>query len=151
MKIQTRYFGEVEYGEEEPLHFSSGLFGFEQETEFLLIPFEENSMLYSLQSVKTPQLSFILLHPFSLAPEYAPVLQAEELEKLGVGKSEDLYYYVLCALRRPVSSSTVNMRCPVAVNPDTREALQVILEEGPWQMRHPLSEFEQRKGGAGPC
>ena len=151
MKIQTRYFGEVEYSEEEVLHFPAGLFGFEEETGFLLIPFEENSALYSLQSVATPQLSFILLHPFSLAPDYAPVLQAEELRTLGVQKSEDLYYYVLCAMRRPVSSSTVNMRCPIAVNPDSREAVQVILEEGPWNMRHPLSEFEQRKGGTSPC
>ena len=30
MKIQTRYFGEVEIGDEKIVHFDKGLFGFEE-------------------------------------------------------------------------------------------------------------------------
>ena len=150
LKIETRYFGEITYGEEELIRFPGGLFGFEDEHEYLLLSFEEGGILYSLQSVKTPYLSFTLTHPFSLCSSYAPVLQPEELKSLGVGKSEDLYYYVLCVVRDPVSQSTVNMRCPVAINPDTHVAMQVILEDTSWQMRHPLEEFTGKRGGA-PC
>ena len=145
MKIQTNYFGEVEYSQEEVVMFSEGLYGFEEEKEYLLIPFEGSSILYSLQSVKTPMLSFILVHPFSLDPGYAPVLQPEELKTLKVEKSEDLYYYVLCSLKKPSSESTVNMRCPVAINPDTKAAMQVVLEDDRWQMRQRLAEFEGPK------
>ena len=148
MKTETKYFGEVEFEKEDILRFRKGLFGFEDEREFLVIPFSENGTLYSLQSVATPQLSFVLMHPFSLDPGYAPVLQAEELAELKAEKSEDLYYYVLCAVKKPVSESTVNMKCPVAINPDTREAMQVILESRDWQMRHRLSEFEAKRGAA---
>lgn len=150
MKTETKYFGEIEYEPEDVLRFRRGLFGFEEETEFLLLPFSENGMLFSLQSISTPQLSFVLMHPFSLDESYAPVLQPEELKELGVEKSEDLYYYVLCAVKKPAGESTVNMKCPVAINPDTREAIQVILEDGAWNMRHRLAEFEARKGAA-PC
>ena len=150
MKANTRYFGEVEYGPEDELAFVRGMFGFEDETKFLLLPFEADSVLYSLQSLATPQLSFLLMHPFSLDGSYAPVLQPEELKALHAERSEDLCYYVLCALRKPVAESTINMKCPIAVNLDTMEAMQVILEDGPWQMRHPLSEFEAGKE-ASPC
>ena len=72
-------------------------------------------------------LAFILMDPFSLDGSYAPVLQADELQFLGVGRSEDLFYYVMCVVKEPVSTSTVNMRCPVAIN-DSGIGIQVILE-----------------------
>ena len=53
-------------------------------------------------------------------------------------------------VRNPASESTVNLRCPVAINDRTRQAVQVILEEGRYQMHHLLSEFAGRKEG-GPC
>ena len=150
MKTETKYFGEVEFEKEDILRFRKGLFGFEDEREFLVIPFSENGTLYSLQSVATPQLSFVLMHPFSLDPGYAPVLQEEELAELKVEKSEDLFYYTMCAMKDPISESTVNLKCPIAINEGTRQAVQVILENGPYFMRHRLADFTEEKGDA-PC
>ena len=146
MKAETKYFGEIEFSEEEPLTFPKGLFGFEDETRFLLLPFEGNGTLYSLQSLSTPQLAFVLMDPFSLT-SYAPVLQEEELAELGVKDSQELYYFVMCVVKSPVADSTVNLKCPVVINPDTREAMQVILEDGAYEMRHRLGSFEKRKDG----
>ncbi len=145
MKTQTKYFGEIDYKKEELLTFPKGLFGFEEEQSFLLIPFSDEGTLFSLQSVSTPELAFTLMHPFSLAPDYAPQLRAEELEMLGAKQSEELYYYVMCTVKQPARESTVNMRCPLAINPETRIAMQVILEDDAWQMRHKLAEFEKRE------
>jgi len=145
MKTQTKYFGEIEYGEDEVLHFPNGIFGFEEDKRFLLLPFKGNGTLFSLQSLQTPQLAFVLLDPFALNPSYAPVLQKEELEMLGVEKSEDLYFYTMCVVKDPVAESTVNLQCPVAVNGDTLQAAQVILEGSPYHMRHCLSEFEKEE------
>ncbi len=39
MKTETKYFGPVEYEQEEVISFPSGLFGFEEEKEFLMLPF----------------------------------------------------------------------------------------------------------------
>ena len=90
------------------------------------------------------------MNPFSLKPDYAPVLSGRELEALEVERSEDLCFYTLCVVRSPVSDSTVNLRCPVAVNDQTRRAMQVILEGGGYQMHHPLSGFRRTEEGA-PC
>lgn len=149
MKTQTKYFGAVEYGEEDVLHFKEGLFGFEDEKKFLLIPFEGGSgSLLCLQSLQTPGLAFTALNPFFLKPDYQPVLQPRELKNLGAARSEDLCFYVLCVVRDPVAESTVNLKCPVAINDANRAAMQVILESGAYDMRHRLAEL----GGEGkPC
>ena len=147
MKLSTKYFGEIECSESDTLSFPRGLFAFEEETEFLLLPFSgSNDTLLCLQSMKTPELAFVVMNPFSLDPGYAPVLQPEELKELGVKESTELCYYVLCVVKNPVSNSTVNMKCPVAINDENRKAIQVILEAEGYGMRHLLSEFQAEEG-----
>ena len=129
MKLQTKYFGEIEYDADDCFSFPNGLYGFEDEKEFLLIPFEgSQSSLLCLQSTQTPALAFILMDPFSLKNDYSPVLQQAELTTLGVNGNEELCYYVMCVVKQPISESTLNLKCPVAINPDTRVSMQVILE-----------------------
>lgn len=149
MELNTKYFGPVSYTDEDLLHFPQGLFGFEEEKTFLLIPFDgDDSALLCLQSTATPALAFVVMNPFSLDGNYAPILQPDELRIMGVGSSQDLCYYVLCVVRDPVSASTVNLKCPVVINEDTREAMQVILETPAFHMRHLLSEFGGREADA---
>ena len=151
MRLKTKYFGEIECLEEDNLNFPAGLFGFEEEKEFFLLPFEgSEGTLFCFQSAVTPGLAFVAMNPFSLKPDYAPVLTPGELKDMGVERSEDLCFYTLCVVRHPVSESTVNLRCPVAINDQTRQAVQVILEDGSCHMHHLLSEFGRKEEGA-PC
>ena len=151
MLLQTKYFGQLDCPAEQALHFPKGLFGFEEEKEFYLLPFEgSGGSLLCFQSAAAPQLAFVAMNPFHLKPDYTPVLAGDELHMLGVERSEDLCFYTLCVVRNPVADSTVNLRCPVAVNDHTHQALQVILETEEYQMHHPLSEFGNR-GGEAPC
>ena len=142
MEVDTKYFGRITVEEADVFYFQNGLFGFEDEKQFLLLPFAggEGNLL-CFQSVKTAGLAFVAMNPFSLKDDYAPVLQRAELEALGVQRSEELCYYVLCVVRNPVSESTVNLKCPVVINEDTHQAAQVILESGDYEMRHLLSQL----------
>ena len=145
MRLDTKYFGNITYDPEDVLEFPNGLFGFEQEKQFLLLPFSgsQGNML-CLQSISAPSPAFILMNPFSLKPDYAPLLSREELQLMGVTHSHELCYYVMCVVREPVGESTVNLRCPVVVNPDLRRACQVILEGDVYHMRHRLDEFPKK-------
>jgi len=151
LQINTKYFGEIEYDIGDVLHFPNGLFGFETENQFLLLPFAgSDATLLCLQSIETPGLAFVVMNPFSLKPDYAPILQEDELQTMGVTRSQDLCYYVLCVVRNPVSNSTVNLKCPVVINDETSVAAQVILDMPDYDMRHPLSEFKAREA-SGTC
>ena len=149
MLLQTKYFGQVDCPEEHVLHFPGGLFGFEEEKRFALLPFEgSGGGMLCLQSVKTPALAFVVLDPFTLKPDYEPELERAELKAFGVKEAGDLGFYVLCAVKNPVSASTVNLKCPLVIHPVTREARQIIMER--CDMRHPLAEFSRREEAA-PC
>ena len=139
LKLQTKYFGEIEYEAKDLIHFSNGLFGFEEEQEFLLMPFDgSGGSMLCLQSARTPALAFVVLDPFTLKPDYAPVLEEADLRQLGAAEAGELGCYVLCAVKNPVSASTVILKCP----------RQVIME--PYEMRHPLAEFGRGEEAA-PC
>ena len=147
MKLQTKYFGEIDYEAEDAIAFPAGLFGFEEEHEFLLLPFEGSAgSLLCFQSTHTPALAFVAMDPFALLPGYAPVLQPQELKELGVKDSQELGFYVLCVVKKPVSDSTVNLKCPVAIHPEARVARQVILDTDDYEMRHPLAQFGTEGG-----
>lgn len=142
MKTETKYFGEIEYEAEDILNFARGIFAFEDEHEFLLLPFADSEgSLLCLQSLKTPSLAFVLMNPFSLDAAYTPVLQPEELKTLGVEDSRELCFYVMCVVKSPVAESTLNLKCPVVINDESRQAMQVILDTNAYGMRHLLSEF----------
>ena len=150
MKLQTKYFGEIDYELSQALTFTNGMFGLEEERSFLLLPFEgSGGTMLCLQSTATGPLAFVLLDPFSLDGEYSPELSAAELEQFGAEDISKLCFYVLCAVKNPVSASTVNLKCPVVVDPRTNEARQVILETDRYGMRHPRAEFKRE--GAKEC
>lgn len=149
LKLQTKYFGEIEYEAKDVVHFPDGLFGFEEERGFLLLPFDgSGGGMLCLQSVQTPALAFVVLDPFALDPDYTPELETSDVKRFGVKETGELGFYVLCAVKNPVSDSTVNLKCPLVIHPETREARQIIMER--YEMRHPLAGFSRREEAA-PC
>lgn len=144
MEIETKHFGRIRVDETSILDFPNGIFGFEQENQFLLLPFaEEEDFLLCLQSVKTPSLAFTVVNPFMIMPSYQPKLTQEELKRMQVERNEDLCYYTLCRVSDPVWKSTVNLRCPIVLNDETRQACQVILDE--YEMRCPLESMTRQE------
>ena len=132
------------FNEDDLITFQEGLFGFEEFKRFLPVSVEENSdAVLSLQSVEDENLSFIIMNPFLLKEDYIPQLSEADKKALGVADDEELAYYVLCVARTPSEESTVNLKCPVVVNPNTRQARQVILEKGAYGFRHTLKELSE--------
>ena len=146
MRLKTKYFGEIEYDLSETITFPTGLVGFDDEHSFLLLPFDgSGENLLCLQSTGTPALAFVVMDPFSLCPNYTPALRKAELQLFGVEDIQKLCFYVMCAVKQPVSASTVNLKCPLVIHPGTREARQIIMETERYGMRHSLAEFASRE------
>lgn len=144
MKINTKYYGEIEYEENELLTFPDGLFGFSQYHAYLPLAMdEEDTSMLILQSTDDPYVAFFLIDPLSLLPSYSPVLTPEELSFLGVKSSDDLSYYSICTVKKDYLDNTVNLKCPLVINPDTRKGLQVILSHADYGYHEPLRAFLQ--------
>lgn len=142
MKNESTVNLDVAYAEKDLIYFEEGLFGFEAYKKFLPLAIEEDSdATLCLQSVEDEELSFVVMNPFILCGSYEPVLSDGDRKKLGQQQEEKLSYYVICVIRDSAEDSSVNLKCPIVVNTVNRKAIQVILEEGNYSLRHPLKEF----------
>ncbi|MDE7320400.1 MAG: flagellar assembly protein FliW [Lachnospiraceae bacterium] len=143
MTIETDY-GTVDYKEEDLIIFSDGLFGFPDLKRYLFLSLDEeaeDNLMLVMISVDEPRIGFVIVNPLFLCPDYAPVLTPEELACLKVNDSEELAYYAICSMHSNYLDNTVNLKCPIVVNPETHCAIQVILENSPYDDRHEMRSF----------
>jgi flagellar assembly factor FliW len=140
--IETARFGTIRYHEQEVIVFSAGLPGFEGEQHFLLIEAAESVPLKFLQSVTTPQLSFVCAPIELVAPQYDRSLPRSDREALGLpaeGSSNGLnleWLAILC-FARP-EEPTANLLGPVVVRRDASRGVQSIREDSRYSARQPL-------------
>ena len=149
MTIETDY-GTIDYVEENLITFSDGLFGFPNLKKYLFLALDENedSMLLMI-SVDESKVGFVLINPFILCPDYEPKLTPQELSCLGAEELGELSCYSICVVNSDYLNNTVNLKCPIMVNPETRQGIQVILENSSYGCRHEFRSFFPAENAAG--
>lgn len=149
-QLNTKDYGIIDYEDGDLFHFPDGIFGFAGVKHFLPLCLneEEDSTVLLLQGVEDPATAFLLINPFALDPDYSPLLTPEELQYLEVSSENDLSFYTTCVLQEDYRKNTVNLKCPVVVNPLTRRGMQVILENSPYSFRCELSHLPALSGAA---
>lgn len=142
MTIQTEYYGEIDFEESDILYFPDGFLGFPGLKNYLPLCLNENDdSILLMQSTEQPDVAFAVINPVYLCADYTPVLTPEELSYLKASDSGELSYYAICVVRENYLENTVNLKCPIAINPLTRTGIQVILNNHLYQCRHTLDSF----------
>ena len=127
MNLKTRDFGTIEISQDDIVTFVQPIFGFEEYTEFVFLYDDEISEHFAwLQSVTNPDLCFILTSPQIACPDYRPNADKQTLSLL---KGEDYECWLVTVIHDDFSKSTVNLKSPVLECPETRLALQTILDD----------------------
>ncbi len=138
MKIVTDYVGEIEYTKDEIISFPDGIFGFEDEKEFIIVgTLSKDFPFVWLQSTKDQSVVFVLTDPFLFVEEYDFSLEEDIVKKLAIEGAEDLEIFGICVVPNRIKDTTLNLRSPIVINANKRIGLQVILEED-WAYKHPL-------------
>ncbi len=127
-KIKTRDFDEITVIDNDVINFTSGMYGFEQYKEYVILKDSPEDDVMFLQSLSDTDLSFVLIDPYSIMQGYNPYLNEEDLIELKVKNEADLKYLVIAIIKENIRESVVNLKSPIAINPGTREAKQVILQ-----------------------
>jgi len=145
-KADTLRFGPIEEEDEKVIHFPEGIPAFEQEHEFVIIPYDEESPYVFLQSLKTPDLAFLMTMPFIFFPDYEFELDDENQQKLGLERQEDMLLYVLLTIPQGrVQDMTANLMAPLVINAANQQARQLVLEHSPYQTKHRLFPSDKTK------
>ncbi|MCD7034446.1 flagellar assembly protein FliW [Metabacillus sp. GX 13764] len=136
--LKTKYHGEIEINEAQILQFESGIPGFLDEKQFVVLPLEEGSHFLILQSITTSELAFVVTSPFTFFKEYEFNLDDNTAEKLKIEKPEDVQVMVILTLQDKFEDSTANLQAPIIVNEKNSLAKQVILNDPAYKTKHKL-------------
>ena len=135
-KIVTR-FGEVAYDPEQTVHFPEGLIGLERLRDFIVMPNKKEGPLFWVQSVDDPQIAFVLTDPNNFFLDYQVEPDTNVRKLLGIEKNDACH--ALAIVTVPTDQKiTFNLAAPILFAPKTNRAIQVILENSPYQTKTPL-------------
>jgi flagellar assembly factor FliW len=138
MNIETRYHGDIELAQDEIITFEKGIPGFEDEKQFALLPFGEDTPFYILQSTNTPELAFVLTEPFTYFKDYEFDLPKDLQEELAIKDKTDVVVFAILTVKDPFSNSTANLQAPVVINKKQQKGKQLLLNNTSYQTKHLL-------------
>ena len=138
-KIATDRFGEIEVDEEKIVTFENGIPAFEDEREFVIFPYDEESPYYFMQSLKSPELAFILTIPFLFFPDYQIEIDDATVKDLEISNQDSVTLYSLVTIPNgSVRYMTTNLLAPVVLNTDNMKAKQLVMEKSNYKTKHRL-------------
>lgn len=141
MKISTKYFGDIEIGDEKIIHFDNGVLGFEDYKDYTIlydIEAGEKAFFSWLQSIDEKTLAFPIVNPFKVDESYNPQVNDEMLAPIGEFADEDLVVFLMATIPADVKEASVNMKAPVIINAATRKGIQLIIESSEYEIKHKL-------------
>ena len=128
-KINTSRFGEIEIDEKRIVTFENGIPAFEDEHEFIILPYDEESPYYFMQSLNSPDLAFLLTVPFLFFPDYTFEVDDETLDELEIKDGDNVLYYSLVSIpNNDLRQMTTNLLAPIILNTANMKAKQLVLE-----------------------
>ena len=123
MKIATHQFGEIEFQEEHIVKFTSGLIGFENLKNYVLIK-TEDELFYWLNSIDKPEICFPMVG-IRVIDESFPM--EKNYEAFGI-----------VTLNKDPLKITINLKSPVYLNQDDKIGYQTILSNSNYSMNYNL-------------
>jgi len=140
MKYTSTRFGTFEVTDDAILNFPDGLYGFEQETRFALLPFDAtiDSPLEWLHSLITPELAFVVTDPVLFLPDYEVTLTADDRRTIGLGEEDAFQVRIIVTVPEDYRRMTGNFLAPLVIHPGLNTGKQLVLTRRDYNTQHPL-------------
>lgn len=124
--IKTRDFGDIQVSETSKIIFKKPIFGFEDLTEFYLIPLEEPKQFSLLQSTENHCISFMVTEPKLFLTDYILDIDDTDAELLEIRDYKDLIDFAIVTIPENIENITMNILGPIIINLKTNYAIQTI-------------------------
>ena len=134
--VETLHFGRIEVKEEEVLSFPEGLLGFPECRRYLLLEDPAHAPFLWLQSLDNTDLSFVLVDPLNVKPDYRAQVPREEVAALELEDPGEARLFVICVVPRDMNNASANLKGPLVVNSKNRLGKQVVLTEEDYPTRY---------------
>ena len=148
MKIDSRVFGTIEVDDSKIIHFPSGIIGFPEMTDFVLIYDEEkgkDASIRWLQSLQEAEFALPVMDPLFVAGDYNPEVEDDYLLPLGEMKEEDTLVLVTVTVPSDLKQMSVNLQAPIIINTESKKAAQVIINAEKYPVKYYIYEILQAR------
>jgi flagellar assembly factor FliW len=137
--VETQNFGRLTVAEEAVINFPGGLPGLEQLTAFALLSDPRTRPFSLLQNLDDPGYCLLVADPVALDSKFRLGTVSGDLQDLGTNRLQDLQALAILSIPpgRP-QEVTVNLQCPLLINPQLKLGKQVILEGSQYSHKHRL-------------
>ena len=121
------------------IEFASPMPGFPDLHRFVLSPVDDDGLLYTLLGLEAPRPQFLVAVPAPFFPDYHPQIDDGTLAVLGSAGVTGLVVLLVINAGTPPAATTANLLAPIVIDPVSRRAAQVVLNDHTLPIRAPLS------------
>ncbi len=139
LTLNTEKFGEINVDNELIFEFVAPIIGFDELKKYTIVDIKPDSPFKWLQSIEDMGLAFPITLCSYFGIDYQFDIPDEEAEKIDIKSAEDIF--VCNIVNIPNSNpqgATVNMVAPIIVNLANKKAMQTILKDTDFEVRHKL-------------
>ena len=154
MRIQTKWFGEIEIDKDKVITFDRGIIGFDEFKQFTIVydaQKDAQSSTMWLQSLDEVSLALPVIKPELIFEKYDPIVEDELINSLGENiKDAELLVLVTLTVAQDIKEMTCNLKAPIIINVDTMRGVQLIADNDDYMVRYPIYnilEQNSRKDG----
>lgn len=141
MKVQTKWFGEIETTESKIITLEKGIIGFEEDKKFTIV-YEADSNIMWLQSLENVSLAIPVIRPEIVMSDYDPIVEDELVNTLGTDiRNAELLVLVTLTVPSDIKMMTCNLKAPLIINVDTMKGIQLIADNDDYMVRYPIYDL----------
>jgi flagellar assembly factor FliW len=143
MNIETRLFKKVEVDINKVINFDSGIIGYENLKQFMIIHDAEkkNSKILWLQSLDDGDIAFPVIDPLIVRADYNPVVEDELFRSIGEIVNNDIFVLTTLTVPEDITKITTNLKAPIVINPVTMKGCQIIVDNEDYLVRYPIYDI----------
>jgi len=143
MKINTTKFGEIEIDEKLIFNFIEPILGYESLTKYALVDHTPGAPFKWLQSIENPNIAFPVTYPGFFGLNYDFVIPEEDVKKLEITNNETvLSINIVCIPQGEPRNATINLIGPIVINTENKKAMQIVLLNTSYSVKHKLFPVE---------
>lgn len=138
MIVKTDKFGEFELEDNNKIIFSSGLPGFEELREFIVLKIIDTKPIYWLQSIENKYISLPVIIPFEIFEDYCIEIDETETNDLNIENQNDILIMNVVVIPEDIKKMTANLAAPIIINAKLGIGKQLLIDARDLSVRHPV-------------
>lgn len=139
MILNTVKFGEIEVDDNLIFDFIEPILGYEHLKKYTLVDYNSDSPFKWLQSTEDMAVSFPVSIPALFGIDYTFTVPEDLIKLIDLTDIEDVLTLNIANIPSGAAqSATINLLGPIVINVKNKKAIQMILNEGNYSVRHRL-------------